>query len=69
MKSFTVRIYRSGTWYVAKCLELPGCISQGKTRMSALRNIGEAIELYLEAINGHKSHEPKVKFAEAAVSV
>ena len=28
---------------------LPGCISQGETREEALKNIKEAIELYLEA--------------------
>ena len=28
---------------------LPGCISQGETRQEALRNIKEAVELYLEA--------------------
>jgi len=28
---------------------LPGCISQGETKNEALRNIKEAIELYLEA--------------------
>ena len=27
---------------------LPGCVSQGETREEALRNIKEAIELYLE---------------------
>lgn len=27
---------------------LPGCISQGDTKREALRNIKEAIELYLE---------------------
>lgn len=27
---------------------LPGCISQGETREEALKNIREAIELYLE---------------------
>ncbi len=27
---------------------LPGCISQGENRGEALKNIGEAIELYLE---------------------
>lgn len=30
---------------------LPGCISQGETREEALKNIREAIELYLEAEN------------------
>lgn len=28
---------------------LPGCISQGETREEAIKNIKEAIELYLEA--------------------
>lgn len=29
---------------------LPGCISEGETREDALRNIREAIELYLEPV-------------------
>jgi predicted RNase H-like HicB family nuclease len=33
---------------VAECLVIPGCISQGRTRREALRNIREAIELCLE---------------------
>ena len=28
---------------------LPGCISQGETKEEALKNIKEAVELYLEA--------------------
>jgi len=31
---------------------LPGCISEGDTRDEALRNIREAIELYLEPHGG-----------------
>jgi predicted RNase H-like HicB family nuclease len=34
--------------YVAYAPSLPGCISQGESREEALRNIKEAIELYLE---------------------
>jgi predicted RNase H-like HicB family nuclease len=34
--------------YVAEVRELPGCISQGKTVEQALRNVGEAIQLYIE---------------------
>lgn len=34
--------------YVADVPELPGCMSQGKTVESALRNVREAVELYLE---------------------
>jgi len=35
--------------YSVQCFELPGCISEGKTREQALVNIREAIEGYLEA--------------------
>jgi predicted RNase H-like HicB family nuclease len=34
--------------YVVHVPSLPGCISQGETKEEALRNIKEAIELYLE---------------------
>jgi len=37
--------------YSVQCLELPGAISQGKTKEDALANIKEAIELVLEVIN------------------
>lgn len=35
-------------YYVAHCPALRSCWSQGQTRDEALRNIREAIELYLE---------------------
>ncbi|HYM11398.1 MAG TPA: type II toxin-antitoxin system HicB family antitoxin [Bryobacterales bacterium] len=34
--------------YVAMVPVLPGCVSQGDTRDEALKNIREAIELYVE---------------------
>jgi predicted RNase H-like HicB family nuclease len=34
--------------YVVTVPVLPGCVSQGDTREEALRNIEEAIELYIE---------------------
>jgi predicted RNase H-like HicB family nuclease len=34
--------------YVASVPALPGCVSQGNTRDDAIRNIREAIELYVE---------------------
>ncbi len=36
------------SYFVAHCPSLRSCWSQGKTREEALRNIREAIELYLE---------------------
>lgn len=34
--------------FTARCLELPGAISQGETKTEALENIKEAIGLILE---------------------
>ena len=35
--------------YTVYVPSLPGCISQGETKEQAIKNIKEAIELYLEA--------------------
>ena len=37
--------------FTASAPSLPGCISEGDTREEALRNIREAIELYLEPVD------------------
>jgi len=36
--------------YVAVVPTLPGCVSQGDSREETLKNISEAIELYLEDV-------------------
>jgi predicted RNase H-like HicB family nuclease len=36
--------------YVTYAPALKGCVSQGQTREEALRNIKEAIEIYIEAL-------------------
>jgi predicted RNase H-like HicB family nuclease len=46
---FTVILREEAEGYSAQVVELPGCISQGKSRKQALANIREAIEGYLEA--------------------
>ncbi len=47
---FSSTVSREGKWYVAHCLELE-IASQGKSVESALENLREAIELYLEDEN------------------
>lgn len=42
----------AGYW-VVECPALPGCLSQGRTREEALRNIEEAILLSLETRKAH----------------
>jgi len=37
-------------WFTATVPSLSGCISQGKNRADALKNIKEAIELHLESL-------------------
>ncbi len=39
----------NGFW-VAECPSLPGCVSQGDTKESAIKNIREAIEGYILAL-------------------
>ena len=36
--------------YVAICPALPGCVSQGRTKRDARKNVKEAIEAYIEAL-------------------
>jgi predicted RNase H-like HicB family nuclease len=46
---------------------LPGCISEGDTREEALRNIREAIDLYLESVEDDASFSPNAEQLEIAV--
>lgn len=36
--------------YAAYCPALKGCVSQGKTTKETLKNIREAVEVYIEAL-------------------
>ncbi len=44
--------------FVAEVPALPGCISQGKTRTEVLRNIQEAIKVYIESLKAHNEPIP-----------
>ena len=54
----------SGEW-AAWCPELLGCTSAGETEEAALRNIREAIELYLQP---DPFRLPRVQFRERSLS-
>ena len=45
--SVTLDRDEDGIW-VAECPSIPGCVSQGKSKPAALKNIKEAIVLCLE---------------------
>ena len=44
--------------FVATCPALPGCVSQGQTRVEATENIREAIEGYLQSLRKHGDPVP-----------
>jgi len=44
--------------FIAECPALPGCVSQGKTRSEALKNIQDAIKGYIESLKEHNEPIP-----------
>jgi predicted RNase H-like HicB family nuclease len=46
--------------YIASVPELPGCISDGKTKREALKNIREAIAGYVETLEDKGWSLPKI---------
>ncbi len=53
--------------YTAVVPALPGCVSEGDTREEALRNIEEAVQLYLEPVEDDLSVGPDAEVLEIAV--
>lgn len=65
-----VLIYRGedGFW-IAECPSLPGCISQGDTRETAVANIREAIEGYVIALEEDGLPVPEERFDALLLAV
>lgn len=57
-----------GFW-IADCLSLAGCISQGESRLAAIESIKEAIEAYVEALEDDDLPVPEDKFEALVVAV
>ncbi len=53
--------------FTAHVPSLPGCISEGETREDALRNIREAIELYLEPVEDDAPYAKDAEITELAI--
>ena len=56
-----------GGWYSAHVPSLPGCVSQGKSVDEALKNIKEAIQLYLEPLDKEEAKSPEAQVYEVIV--
>ena len=48
---------------------LPGCASQGETVEEALRNVAEAVELYLEVLRENGDPIPTEELAQVEVEI
>ena len=57
----------NGCWVEVPALE--GCVSQGKTRDEALKNVREAIELHLEAMKEVGEEPPQEESTRVIVEV
>jgi predicted RNase H-like HicB family nuclease len=53
--------------YTAIIPSLPGCISEGDTKEEALKNIQEALELYLEPVEDDQVFAPNAETVELAL--
>jgi predicted RNase H-like HicB family nuclease len=53
--------------YTAVVPSLPGCISEGNSKDEALKNIREAIELYLEPVEDDEIFPTNSEIIELAV--
>lgn len=51
-------------FFVVECPTLPGCVSQGKTRREALRNIKDAITGYIGSLKKHNEPIPPSIYEE-----
>jgi len=65
-----VIIYRGeDNYWVAECPSLPGCISQGETKETAIANIKEAINGYIEALKEDNLPIPEDNFDTILVAI
>jgi len=53
--------------YTVYVPSLPGCISEGATKEEAIRNIKEAIELYLEPVEDETVQYREKEILEVAI--
>jgi predicted RNase H-like HicB family nuclease len=57
-----------GFW-VTECPSLPGCISQGRTKEEAIKNIKEAINGYIAALEDDSLMIPEEHFDKMLLAV
>ena len=68
MRQVVVFKGEDGQW-VAECLSLPGCVSEGQTREEAVLRIREAIHLYITVLEEDHLPVPEERFDTMLVTV
>ena len=68
MREVVIYQGEDGYW-VAECPSLPGCVSQGKNREEAIRNIKEAISCYIHSLEEDNLPVPEDRFDIMVVAV
>jgi predicted RNase H-like HicB family nuclease len=68
MRQVVIYAGEDGHW-VAECPSLPGCVNQGETREEAIRNIKEAIQGYVAALEEDNLPVPEEHFETLLVAV
>jgi predicted RNase H-like HicB family nuclease len=68
MRQVIISPGEDGSW-IAECLSLPGCVSQGETRDAAICNVREAIDAYVGALEADHLPVPPEKFEALLVAV
>jgi predicted RNase H-like HicB family nuclease len=68
MRQVVIYPGEDGYW-VAGCPSLPGCVSQGKSKEEATKNIREAIQGYVAALEEDGLAVPEEKFEVLVVAV
>lgn len=66
-RTLTAIVHKEGNLYVAQCPET-GTVSQGETVDTAVENLREATELYLEEFPQVESSRPLVTLFDVAVN-
>jgi predicted RNase H-like HicB family nuclease len=66
LRTFSAVLHKEGNLYVAECPEV-GTVSQGETVETAVANLREATELYLEEFPLAEAARPLMTTFEAAV--
>lgn len=64
MYKYEIIMYWSGEddAFVAEVPELPGCMAHGSTQETALKNINEAMQLWIDTANKHGDPIPEPRY-------